>query len=61
LGHQFPAGEWQVTDSGGRIVSGGQISGETVIDLTVKNWKPGLYVAVFNSENTMARAVFVEE
>lgn len=57
----FRPGEWQVTDSGGRIVSGGQISGETGIDLTVKNWKPGLYVAVFNSENSMARAVFVKE
>jgi hypothetical protein len=57
----FRPGAWYVTDSGGGQISGGQISGENTIELTVKNWKPGVYMAVFKSENNMARAVFVKE
>ncbi len=53
--------EWGVNDSGGRQVFSGKISGENTAEIVVKNWKPGVYVAVFKSENTMARAVFVKE
>lgn len=60
-GTGFSPREWYVTDSSGKQISAGPIAGGDSMELTVKNWKPGVYVAVFKSESNMARAVFVKE
>lgn len=54
------SGKISIFDLSGRLMTTRQELSGTAIQFDVKNWKPGFYIAVFQSDSAVAKARFVK-